>query len=114
MLLLVRVESYELDIIGFCPVLYTAPAEGKEDAEVVFYKVEPSPSFNTSDDISGCDLLIYIIKGTAKASGDVWKYYTNLFFIDGQKEIVLRSPSNKMFGLKVDDAGTISATELTT
>lgn len=107
-------ESYELDIIGFCQVLYTAPADEQEDAEVVFYRVEPNPSFNMSDDVSGCDLLAHIIKGTAKASGDVWKHYTNDFFINAQKGIVLRSTGNKVFELKVDDAGTISATELTT
>lgn len=107
-------ESYELDIIGFCRVLYTAPADEQEDAEVVFYRVEPNPSFNMSDDVSGCDLLAHIIKGTAKASGDVWKHYTNDFFINAQKGIVLRSPGNKVFELKVDDEGTVSATELTT
>lgn len=107
-------ESYELDIIGFYQVLYTAPADEQFDAEVVFYRVEPNPAFNMSDDVSGCGLLAHIIKGTAKASGDVWKYYTNDFFIDGQDGIVLRSPGNKVFELKVDDAGTVSATELTT
>ena len=107
-------ESYELDNIGFCQVLYTAPADEQEDATVVFYRVEPSPIFNMSGDVNGCDLLVHIIKGTAKNSGDVWKYYTNNFFINMQKGIVLRSPGNKVFELKVNDAGTISATELTT
>ena len=96
------------------PLAYAAPAEGSHDAEVVFYRVEPNPIFNRSDDVSGCELLAHIIKGTAKASGDVWKHYTNDFFINGQKGIVLRSPGNKVFELKVDDEGTVSATELTT
>lgn len=107
-------ESYELDIIGFCQVLYTIPADEQDDAEVVFYRVDSNPIFNRSDDVSGCELLAHIIKGTAKASGDVWKHYTNDFFINGQKGIVLRSPGNKVFELKVDDAGSISATEITT
>ena len=106
-------ESYDLDIIGFYQVLYTAPADEQNDAVVVFYRVEPNPSFNMSGDVSGCDLLAHIIKGTAKASGDVWKHYTNDFFNISQKGIVLRSPGNKVFELKVDDAGTISATEVT-
>lgn len=107
-------ESYELDTMGFYQLLYAIPAEGKNDAEVVFYRVEPNPSFNMSDDVSGCELFVNIVKGTAKSSGDVWKYYMNNFFIDGQKGVVLKSPGNKLFMLKVDDAGTVSATELTT
>ena len=107
-------ESYELDTMGFYQLLYAIPAEGKFDAEVVFYRVEPNPSFNRSNDVSGCELLAHIITGTAKASGDVWKHYTNDFFINGQEGIVLRSPGNKVFELKVDDEGTVSAPELTT
>lgn len=106
-------ESYGLDTMGFYQLLYVMPAEGKYDAEVVFYRVESRPSFNMSNDVSGCGLLTHIITGTAKASGDVWKHYTNELFLSAQMGIVLRSP-NKMFELKVDDTGSISATELTT
>ena len=116
-------ESYELDSgyelnfldsVGFYQVLYTIPADEEFDAEVVFYRVEPRPTFDRSNNVSSCDLLARIIIGTAKASGDVWKYYTRDFFINAQKGIVLRSPGDKVFELKVDDAGTISATEITT
>lgn len=41
-------ESYELDIIGFCQVLYTIPADEQDDAEVVFYRVDSNPIFNRS------------------------------------------------------------------
>lgn len=107
-------ESYELDTMGFYQLLYVMPADEGFDATVVFYRVEPSPSFNRSNDVGGCELFVNIVTGTAKASGDVWKYYMNNFFIDGQKGVVLKSPGNKLFMLKVDDAGTVSATELTT
>lgn len=97
------------------PLAYAAPAEGSYDAEAVFCKVEPSPTFDMSNAMTGFDLRVTAFVGIAKSSGDVWSYYSNSIIDYGQTSLMLRSSttnSTKIFEIKVDDSGTISAAEV--
>ena len=109
-------ENLEAYFWGIFTLSFAAPAEDNMEARACFIMVRPDIIFGSSGVAIASDLYACIIVGIAKSDGDVWSLY-NIPIIDyGQKSLILKSStagSTKKFGIKVDDSGTITATEVT-
>lgn len=109
-------RAYAIMVDGnICPMLYAFPAEGKINAQAVFCRLDPIPSFNMDNEVSGSDLRMNTYVVTTENDADVWKFYSDSIIDYGQTSLMLRSSttnSTKIFEIKVDDSGTISAAEV--
>lgn len=65
-------QAYAIMVDGnICPMLYASPAEGKFNAQAVFCRLDPSPSFNMDNEVSGSNLTMNTYVVTTENGADV-------------------------------------------